>query len=154
MSPSSNTTTDTLFRTGSIITLNDFCDLKFADILNYCKLNRISISVDYVDKKIKFYPAKFADYTIVDHTTDIDMSKDFSICPIVFDHHKIIFNYDENESSLNNAYHNNYNVSYAGKILTTNYNFDNNEQKLFSGLTTTVLYSPSQRCWFYNLNKN
>lgn len=150
----SNTTTNTLFRSNSIITLNDFCDLKFDDIIKYCKLHRISIDVDYVQKQINFRKDRFLNYTITDYTDKVDKSNDFTVKPIAFEHHRLLFNYEESESSLNNTYNNNYGFTYGTKSIITNYDFDDEDQKLFEGLTTTIPYSPSLRQWFYNLNQN
>jgi hypothetical protein len=148
----SNTTTNTLFRSGSIITLNDFCDLKFDDIIKYCKLHHISIDIDYVQKQINFRKDIFLNYTITDYTDKVDKSNDFSVKPIIFEHHRLLFNYKESESLLNTTYNNNYGVTYGSKSIITNYDFDNEEQKLFEDLTTTIPYSPSLLEWFYNLN--
>lgn len=121
----------------------------FDIILNYCKMNRISLSIDEVNKTINFTPVSilFTDYSIIDYTNKVDKSKDFIIKPITWQDKYILFNSDDNKSKLGEDYKTKYGVNYGDLKITTDYNFNANENKLYKGINTPVVSSIPTISW-------
>lgn len=124
------------FRSGARFSLNDLWNNDynlFEQILNYCKMYRILIFVDEERKKLKFIKASkyFSQYTITDWTDKLDMSKDFIITPTTFSNKYVLFNYDDDKTKLGEKYKETWGVNYGEKILTTQYNFNDETKKLF-----------------------
>lgn len=149
------------FRTGVHFTLNDLWDNNynlFEQILNYCKMYRILIFVDDMNKKLKFIRANkyFRSYTITDWSDKLDMSKDFTITPLTFENKYVIFNYDNNESKLGKKYKESWGVNYGDKKLVTQYNFNDKDKKLFDKkITTSMTNTDFSLSWtnLYDYNK-
>ena len=132
------------FRSGVEFTLNDLWDNSynlFEQILNYCKMYRILVFVDEVNKKLKFIKASryFQSYSILNWTNKLDLSKDFIITPITFENKYVIFNYDDNKSKLGEKYKESWGVNYGEKKLVTQYNFNEEKKNLFDKKITTSM---------------
>lgn len=167
-----------LKRSFAHFTLNDLWnkDFNLFDIIiNYCKSYRIFISVDDVNKKVNFVPQTimFTDYTIKNWTDKIDKSNDFVIKPVSFDKKYILFNYADNKTYLGEEYKKKYGVNYGDYKVVTDYNFNNDSEKLFDkaaigSITNTnnvlswtniydnhkILYSFPAEIYVYNKDKD
>lgn len=118
------------------ISLNNLWDntkKPFDIIMNYCKMFRIGVFVDDINKTITYKPFReyFRNYTIEDWTDKIDMSQDFNINYIMTDNKKLVFNVGDNKSDLFEQYHQSIGKKYAEYEFETNYNFNNNSKNLF-----------------------
>ena len=127
-------------RSGSPLLLNDLWNNEynlFNEIINYCKMYRICIFTDDFNKKIKFIPFKkyFTNYSIVDWTDKIDMSKDFIVKPITLENKYILFNYNNSNSKLSKEYKEQYSFNFGEYRLTTDYNFNDKTINLFDNNT-------------------
>jgi hypothetical protein len=125
----------------------------FSEIMKYCKMYRISITVDEYSKKIKFQPMVkyFTNYTISDWTDKIDKSKDFVIMPITFDNKYIVFGYKDSDASLCKTYKEKYGVNYGDYRLLTDYNFNSETKNLFEDITPSITNTDNILSWT-NLN--
>ena len=122
--------------TGTKITFNDLWNNEFSpfsEIIKYCKIFRIAISVDDVNKTIKYTRLNtyFNSYKILDWTDKIDFSKDYTIKPISFENKYVLFNYEKSDLKGQEDYQKRFGYNYGEKILNTNYNFNNETKKLF-----------------------
>lgn len=120
----------------SPFTLNDLWNKDFnlfGEIIKYCKMYRIIIYMDEVNKKIVFktLPTFFQNYSIVDWTKKIDKSKDFIVKPITFDNKYVLFNYNDSKTKIAEDYKEKYGFNYGEYRLTTDYNFNTETTKLF-----------------------
>lgn len=123
-------------RSFSKFTINDVWNNDvdiFDTLLNYCKQFRVLIQLDENTKTIIFTGNKyfFRDYVIEDWTDKLDLSREYNIKPISFEDKYILFNYEDNDTELNKLYKEKYGVNYGEYKLITEYNFNNNEKKLF-----------------------
>lgn len=141
------------FRSGTNFTLNDLWDNNFnifEQILNYCKMYRIMVIADNVEKKLKFIPfvTYFGDYYVTDWTDKVDMSKEFTINPVTFEDKYVIFNYADNESKLGKRYKEAWGLDYGEKKLITQYNFNEEERDLFSSeITSSITNTDFSLSW-------
>lgn len=122
----------------------------FDVILNYCKMFRILVFKDDVEKKLKFVQQDkyFKDYKVLDWTDKVNLKKDFVIEPISFDYKTLMMNYQENNIGLNNAYEKKYGVKYGEIALKTHQEFSDKEKELFSQpLKNAIPFSPSYFNW-------
>lgn len=145
-------------RSYSKFTLNDLWnnDYKLYDIiLNYCKMYRIFVKVDDLNKEIKFIPSHkyFENYEVLDWTDKVCTDKDFVVKPISWDHKYVSFNYKENETALGKRYKEDYGAEWGEKRLTTVYNFNTETKELFSGITPSLMYTPNVLSWTDLYNK-
>ena len=167
-----------LKRSFAHFTLNDLWnkDFNLFDIIiNYCKTYRIYITVDDINKTINFTPqqALFDNYEVVNWTNKIDKSKDFIVKPVTFDKKYVLFNYVDNKTYLGEEYKKKYGVNYGDYKVITDYNFNNEEEKLFSkaaigSIVNTnnvlswtniynnhkIIYSFPAEIYLYNKNKD
>lgn len=132
------------FRSGTHFTLNDLWDNSynlFDQILNYCKMYRILIFADDINKTLKFIraPKYFSSYSIVDWSDKLDLTKDFIVKPLTFDNKYVIFNYDDNTTKLGKKYKESWGVNYGEKKLITDYNFNEDKKSLFDKKITTSI---------------
>lgn len=139
-------------RSGASFTINDVWNNEynlFNEIINYCKIFRILINTDEIKKEITFTPSTsfFNNYNILDWTNKLDISKEYSIKPITFENKYVVFNYDDSESNLNNAYKKKYGVNFGEYKLTTDYNFNNEEKNLFDKIKSGIAYTPYILSW-------
>lgn len=122
----------------------------FDIILNYCKMFRILVFKDDVEKKLKFVRQDkyFKDYEVVDWTDKVNLKKDFVIEPVSFDYKTLLMNYQDNEISLNEAYEDKYGAKYGEITLNTYQEFTDKQKELFSQpLRNAIPYSPSVFNW-------
>lgn len=122
--------------TGTKITFNDLWNNEFSpfsEIIKYCKIFRIAISVDDVNKTIKYTRQNtyFNSYGILDWTDKIDFSKDYTIKPISFENKYVLFNYEKSDLKGQEDYQKRFGYNYGEKVLNTNYNFNNETKNLF-----------------------
>jgi hypothetical protein len=144
---------------GARYILNDFWENKsevFNEILNYCKIFRINISVDEFTKTINFIQNKdfFKNFTIEDWTKKLDNSKSIEIVPVTFENKFVLFNYDKDESDINKKYQNETGVNYGEYKLTTDYNFNTETKSLFNGVKTSINYTPYLISWKNLIDNN
>ena len=107
----------------------------FTVLLNYCKMFRIFIETDEINKKIYFrrHSTYFSNYSVLDWTNKVDKSKDFNVKPITFTTKYVQFNYSDGKTDIEEKYKDKYGVGYGEYRLTTNYNFNNETTNLFDG---------------------
>ena len=122
--------------TGTKITFNDLWNNEFnpfSEIVKYCKIFRIAISVDDVNKTIKYTRQNtyFNSYKILDWTDKMDFSKDYTIKPVSFENKYVLFNYEKSDLKGQEDYQKRFGYNYGEKMLNTNYNFNNETKKLF-----------------------
>ena len=122
--------------TGTKITFNDLWNNEFnpfSEIIKYCKIFRIAISVDDVNKTIKYTRQNtyFNSYKIFDWTDKIDISKDYTIKPISFENKYVLFNYEKSDLKGQEDYQKRFGYNYGEKVLNTNYNFNSETKNLF-----------------------
>lgn len=115
----------------------------FDILLQYTKMFGLIWDVDYVEKTITIQTKNtyFKDYTITDWSKKLDRSKDFIIEPLTFGSKYINFNYDETDGYRYSGYKDKYNVEYGAKVLRTQYDFDNNSEDLFEGISPSSVSS-------------
>lgn len=133
-------------------TLNDLWNNEynlFDEILNYCKQYRIGVFCDNIDKKLIFKPlaSYFSGYQILDWTAKLDLSKEYHIKPIVFENKYLLFNYEKYETELNQKYNEKYGLNYGEYRLTTNYEFNNEEKKLFKSSKIAIANTDVVLSW-------
>lgn len=133
-------------------TLNDLWDNDhnlFDEILKYCKMFRIGISVDEFKKKIIFKPyAKyFQDYTVTDWTDKVDKSKDFTITPVTLENKYVLFNYKDSNTKQGKQYKSTYGINYGDYRLVTDYNFNSDTQKLFEDVNASITNTDNILSW-------
>ena len=122
--------------TGTKITFNDLWNNEFSpfsEIIKYCKIFRISISVDDVNKTIKYTRQNtyFNSYKILDWSDKIVFSKDYTIKPVSFENKYVLFNYEKSDLKGQEDYQKRFGYNYGEKVLNTNYNFNNETKNLF-----------------------
>lgn len=134
--------------------LNDLWNKEFnlfQQILNYCKIFRIYITLDESTKRIIFIPFDkfFKNYEIIDWNEKIDYSKPWSLNPNIIDVKNILFNYEDTPNTeLRRIYKENYNSNYGEQKVVTDYSFDNNTTKLFEKVTSSNVASISYLDWY------
>lgn len=141
-------TVHTEYRTGVEFNLNTLWNKDynlFDEIIKYCKMYRIIISVDEKNRKIKFERANnyFTNFTVVDWTNKIDKSKDYNITPIVFEDKYVMFNYKDSKTSIGEGYKQEYGVNYGDYRLVTDYNFNDSTNELFKNITPSIVSTDS-----------
>lgn len=129
-------TNNTYKRSGADFNLNDLWNNEFNvfdEIINYCKQYRIGIFCDNINKKLiyKSLSSYFSNYSIIDWTDKLDMSKEYHIQPISFENKYILFNYEKYATELNNEYNKNFGRNFGEYRLTTQYEFNTEEKALF-----------------------
>ena len=139
-------------RSNSYFTLNDLWNNDynlFNEIIKYCKMFRIGISVDEYNKKIIFkqYGVYFNNYTVRDWTNKIDKSKDYTIKPITFENKYVLFNYKDNDTDLGKKYKDKYGVNYGDYRVITDYNFNTETTELFKDITQSITNTDNVLSW-------
>lgn len=133
---------------------NDYNPFDF--ILNYCRMFRIGIYTDNINKKLIFKPIhKYLNEgdNQADWTNIVDWSRDFIVKPISWDTQYVKFNYEENELVSNEHYLKDFGYNYGEKRIQTNYKFNNETNNLFENIGDTISYTPYVNSWinlFYN----
>ena len=133
-----------VFRSNAYFTLNDLWDKSynlFTEVINYCKMFRIGIECDNVNKKIKFKPLSkyFSNYQVVDWTNIVDKSKDFTIKPVTYEKKYVLFNYKDSKVKISEEYKEKFGVNYGEYRLSTDYNFNTDTEKLFDKIPCRLL---------------
>lgn len=140
------------FRSNAHIILNDLWNNEynlFNEIIRYCKMFRIYISVDDLNKEISFtsYKKYFSTYSVTDWTDKVDKSKDFNIKPITFEDKYVLFNYKDSKTKLGEKYKDTYGVNYGEYRLITEYNFNSNTASLFTDVAPSIMYTDNVLSW-------
>lgn len=145
-------TTPLVGRSYSRVTLNTLWDNDynvFEQILNYCKMYRIGVSVDDVTKKIVFKPIHkyFQNYTVNNWTDKIDKTKDYKVTPITFEDKYVLFNYEDSDTKLGDEYRTKYGYDFGEYRLTTDYNFNEETNELFEGINGSMVNTDNSLSW-------
>ena len=144
------------FRSGADFILNDLWNNEynvFEEILNYCKMHRILIIADDVNKELKFIPSTtyFNSYQILDWDDKVDYSKDFIVKPITFENKYVLFNYRDSDTKLGKNYKEKFKFNYGEKNLVTDYNFNTETEKLFEDKISQSLTNTDSTLSWTNL---
>lgn len=139
-------------RTDSKFTLNDLWNNDvniFDEIIRYCKMHRILINVDDVNKKIcfKHFSTYFQDYSVVDWTNKVDKSRDFNVKPVTLGEKYVVFNTDSNKTKLSSEYNEQVGLTYGSYRLVTDYNFNDSEKNLFKGCKESIANTDNVLSW-------
>lgn len=131
-------------RSGDKFILNDLWNNDFNlfdEVIKYCKMMRIYISVDNYAKKIYFIPYNryFQYYNITDWTDKVDRSKEMIIKPITFENKYVLFNYKDSDTDLGKTYREKYGFDFGEYRLTTDYNFNTETKELFDKIPTSIV---------------
>lgn len=136
----------------SNFTLNDLWNKDynlFDEILKYCKMYRIAVNVDDIEKKIIFkpYTEYFKDYKILDWRDKVDYSKDFIIKPVSFENKYVLFNYKDSKTKQAESYKTKYGVNYGEYRLQTDYNFNTDTVNLFKDVNLSISNTDNVLSW-------
>lgn len=136
-------TNNTYKRSGANFNLNDIWNNEFNifnEVVNYCKQYRIGVFCDNINRKLIYKPLSsyFSNYSILDWTDKLDMSKECHIQPITFENKYILFNYEKYATELNNEYNKNFGRNFGEYRLTTQYEFNTEEKSLFKHSKVTI----------------
>lgn len=139
-------------RSNSRFVLNDLWNNEvnlFDEIINYCKQYRIGVFCNDVHKTLTFKPLNiyFADYKVMDWTDKLDISKNYTIQPITFDNKYVLFNYEKNDVQLNKSYNESFGTNYGEYKLITDYEFNNDEKKLFNNVHNVITSTDNILNW-------
>jgi len=139
-------------RSNSRFVLNDLWNNEvnlFDEIINYCKQYRIGVFCNDVHKTLIFKPLNiyFADYKVIDWTDKLDISKNYTIQPITFDNKYVLFNYEKNDVQLNKSYNESFGTNYGEYKLITDYEFNNDEKKLFNNVHNVMTSTDNILNW-------
>lgn len=140
------------YRSGSNVTLNDLWNNDyepFTLLMNYCKLFRIGIFADNVNKQIKFIPYTnyFSNYTITDWSDKLDKSLDFQVKPITYDNKWVKFNYKDNGYDINELYSNKFGLNFGEYKIDTHYVFNDETEDLFDDINSPVENTDNVLSW-------
>ena len=153
-------TSDIIKRSNGVFTLNDLWNNEFNpfnEILDYCKMYRIGVFCDDLNKKLIFKPLNkyFGEYKVLDWTDKLDLSKEYNIQPITFENKYILFNYNSADLQLNKDYTEKYGVKFGEYKLTTDYEFNNETKNIYDGIYNSIPSSDIVLSWgqiYDNLN--
>ena len=139
-------------RSNAYFTLNDLWNKDynlFNEIIKYCKMFRIGVSVDEYNKKVIFkqYSKYFNDHTVKDLSGKIDKSKDYTIKPITFENKYVLFNYKDSDTNLGKKYKEKYGVNYGEYRLITEYNFNSETSEHFKDITQSITNTDNVLSW-------
>lgn len=148
---------DTTFSTGSKITKNELLKTEKtpADyLLSYCKLFNLFFTIDESKKTVKIMTMNnYFNGNIVDISDKIDISKEMSIKPLVYDNKFYCLSFEDGENHYLNKYKTNYTVNFGQKRINTNYNFNNETKQLLEGNVFKNTVSASDTSQFYSTFK-
>lgn len=139
-------------------TLNDLWNNDynlFDQIINYCKMYRIIIYVDEVNKKIVFTPFTnyFKNYEVLDWINKIDKSKEFIVTPVTFDTKYVLFNYKDIETKIGKDYKDKFGINWGEYRLATDYNFNTDKTDLFKNIKNAIVDTDNVLSWINVANK-
>lgn len=114
-------------------------------ILQYTKMFGLYWDVDYGNKEIKILTRRnlFKNYTVTNWDDKLDRKKDLTIEPLTFKEKYILFNYDDVDGYIYTEYKDTYGVNIGEKRLSTGYDFNTSDKKLFSGIKPSSMSSRS-----------
>lgn len=118
----------------------------FDVILNYSKVFGLMWKVNDDEKTVTVMSRNrfFADSAIKDWSDKVDRSKEFKFNPLTFDKRYVEFNFDEGKCGRLERYESMYEYTYGSKKLDTGYEFNSEENKLYSKLTPSVVSQKRQ----------
>lgn len=139
-------------RSDGIFTINDLWNKEynlFEEIIKYCKIFRILITIDESKKQINFIPANkyFENYKIEDWTNKVDLSREYTITPVSWENKYVLFNYKNGTTKLEKEYLEKYGLQYGSYRLITDYNFNSETTELFKNISTPFLYTDNVLSW-------
>lgn len=141
-------------RSNTIFNLESIWDSSkqfFDCILNYTKMFRLIWEIDYVEKKIKIIPAykyfKNSFENIIDISDKVDFNKPFNINPLFIKDKNLLLNYTVDNNKLNNIYTDDLSLNYGEKLLTTNYEYNNNTKKAFGNINIAIEEQRNDILW-------
>ena len=121
----------------------------FDKILDYCKIFKILINVDNINKKIKFIPQDryFSIYKIEDWTNKVAQDRDITVTPNFADKRYLQLGYGENNNKYGNIYRKNNSVEYGALKVNTNYQFNTETKNEFEKIPATIDCSENILSW-------
>ena len=130
-------------RSGGLIMLNDYMSSEpkpFDIFIRYCKMLGLVIVNDIYTRKIKVMTRNkyFADYTIEDWTDKINTERGVTIETVSFEKKYVLFNSDETGNALDEQYRKAFKVGFGDKRITTDFDFNDETDNLFSGVKPLV----------------
>ena len=139
-------------RSYSRFTLNDLWNNEynlFEQILNYCKMFRIFIIADNINKELKFITSTnyFSNYQIKDWTEKICTDMDVVIKPITWENKYVLFNYKDSETDLGMEYMEKYTADWGEKRVVTEYNFNTETKELFNDISPSLVNTDNVLSW-------
>lgn len=147
-----NIYSDSYKRTGGNVTLNTLWnnDYKpFDIIMQYCKMFRIGIFTDDVNKQVKFIPYStyFSQYEILDWSDKLNKSVDYQIKPITYENKWVKFNYKDNSTKLNDTYKTRFGVQFGEYNIDTHYVFNDETEELFEDIKCPMENTDNVLSW-------
>lgn len=139
-------------RSNCIFDFGDLWDTKynfFDTILNYTKMFGLVWELDDTNKTLRILSKKtyFNNYTVVDYTSKLDMSKDFEIRSVAADNKYLLFNYEKDETDLGEQYSKRFSVQYGEKKVNTDYAFNSDTKDLFTNLAPSLSATDRVLSW-------
>ena len=130
-------------RSGGLIMLNDYMSSEpkpFDIFIRYCKMLGLVIVNDIYERKIKVMTRNkyFADYTIEDWTDKINTERGVTIETVSFEKKYVLFNSDETGNALDEQYRKAFKVGFGDKRITTDFDFNDETDNLFSGVKPLI----------------
>ena len=121
----------------------------FDKILDYCKMFKIVIKVDNINKKIKFIPQDryFSNYKIQDWTNKVAYDQDVIVTPNFADNRYLLLGYGENNNKYGEIYRKNNSVEYGALKVNTNYQFNSETKNEFENIPATIDCSENILSW-------
>ena len=135
-------------RSGGLIMLNDYMSSEpkpFDIFIRYCKMLGLVIVNDIYERKIKVMTRNkyFADYTIEDWTDKINTERGVTIETVSFEKKYVLFNSDETGNAIDEQYRKAFKVGFGDKRITTDFDFNDETDNLFSGVKPLVTSTES-----------
>ena len=130
-------------RSGGLVMLNDYMSSEpkpFDIFIRYCKMLGLVIVNDIYARKIKVMTRNkyFADYTIEDWTDKINTERGVTIETVSFEKKYVLFNSDETGNAIDEQYRKAFKVGFGDKRITTDFDFNDETDNLFSGVKPLV----------------
>ena len=141
-------------RSGRLIALNDYMSSEpkpFDIFIRYCKMLGLVVVNDIYERKIKVMTRNkyFADYTIEDWTEKINTERGVTIETVSFEKKYVLFNSDETGNAIDERYRKELKVGFGDKRITTNFDFNDETDNLFSGVKPLVTSTESYLDYSY-----
>ena len=135
-------------RSGGLIMLNDYMSSEpkpFDIFIRYCKMLGLVIVNDIYERKIKVMTRNkyFADYTIEDWTDKLNTERGVTIETVSFEKKYVLFNSDETGNAIDEQYRKAFKVGFGDKRITTDFDFNDETDNLFSSVKPLVTSTES-----------